>query len=45
MDHAYEGNDTRELALDLGYVPVVPLESNRLDPYALTRPIAFKLSD
>ncbi|OMO15444.1 transposase, partial [Xanthomonas oryzae pv. oryzae] len=24
MDRAYEGNETRQLALDLGFVPVVP---------------------
>ena len=24
MDRAYEGDETRQLALDLGYVPVVP---------------------
>jgi transposase len=30
MDRAYEGNETRQLALDLGYVPVVPPKQNRL---------------
>ncbi|WP_243712110.1 transposase, partial [Burkholderia pyrrocinia] len=24
MDKAYEGNETRQLALDLGFIPVVP---------------------
>ena len=24
MDRAYEGNETRQLALDLGFIPVVP---------------------
>ena len=33
MDRAYEGDDTRQLALDLGYVSVVPPKSNRLDPW------------
>lgn len=33
MDRAYEGNETRQLALDLGYIPVVPPKSNRLDPW------------
>jgi hypothetical protein len=28
MDRAYEGLDTRQLALDLGFVPVVPPKSN-----------------
>ncbi len=33
MDRAYEGNETRQLALDLGYNPVVPPKSNRLNPW------------
>jgi len=33
MDKAYEGNETRQLALDLGFIPVVPPKSNRLDPW------------
>ena len=33
MDRAYEGEKTRRLALDLGYTPVVPPKSNRLDPW------------
>jgi len=32
MDKAYEGNETRQLVLDLGMIPVVPPKSNRLDP-------------
>lgn len=32
MDRAYEGNETRQLALDLDYIPVVPPKSNRLNP-------------
>ena len=27
MDCAYEGNETRQLALDLGFIPVVPPKS------------------
>ena len=30
MDKAYEGDETRQLVLDLGMVPVVPPKSNRL---------------
>jgi hypothetical protein len=30
MDRAYEGNETRQLVLDLGMIPVVPPKSNRL---------------
>ena len=33
MDRAYEGQETRQLALDLGFVPVVPPKTNRLDPW------------
>lgn len=33
MDKAYEGLETRQLALDLGYLPVVPPKSNRLEPW------------
>lgn len=37
MDRAYEGNDTRQLALDLGFVPVVPPKSNRVEPWEYNR--------
>jgi transposase len=37
MDRAYEGNETRQLALDLGYVPVVPPKQNRLTPWEYDR--------
>jgi transposase len=33
MDRAYEGDETRQLALDLGFTPVVPPKSNRLEPW------------
>ena len=33
MDRAYEGNETRQLVLDLGMVRVVPPESNRIEPW------------
>ena len=33
MDRAYEGNETRQLALDLGFIPVVPPKSNRIEPW------------
>jgi transposase len=29
MDRAYEGDETRQLAVELGYVPVVPPKDNR----------------
>jgi transposase len=37
MDRAYEGNETRQLALDLGFLPVVPPKSNRLEPWEYNR--------
>jgi transposase len=33
MDRAYEGNETRQLVLELGMIPVVPPKSNRLHPW------------
>jgi transposase len=33
MDRAYEGNETRQLALDLGFIPVVPPLSTRVEPW------------
>ena len=33
MDRAYEGNETRQLVLDPGMIPVVPPKSNRLHPW------------
>ena len=37
MDRTYEGNATRKLALDLGYIPVVPPLSTRIDPWDYDR--------
>ena len=33
MDRAYEGDETRQLALDLGFTPVVPPLKTRRDPW------------
>jgi len=33
FDKAYEDNETRQLALDFGFIPVVPPKSNRLEPW------------
>ena len=38
-DRAYEGNETRQLALALGYTPVIPPKSNRRDPWDFDRDI------
>lgn len=37
MDRAYEGEETRQLALDLGFIPVVPPKSNRVAPWEYDR--------
>ena len=33
MDKAYEGEETRNKAIEQGFTPVVPPKSNRLDPW------------
>ena len=37
MDRAYEGDAMRQLALDLGFVPVVPPRTTRLIPWNYNR--------
>jgi transposase len=37
MDRAYEGDETRQLALDLGFVPVVPPLRTRVQPWEYDR--------
>ena len=37
MDRAYEGDQTRQLALELGLVPVVPPKSNRVNAWEYDR--------
>jgi transposase len=37
MDRAYEGDETRALARELGYLPVVPPKSSRLAPWEYDR--------
>ena len=38
MDSAYEGDATRELAEQLGFVPVVPPNPQRKQPWSLDKP-------
>ena len=45
MDKAYEGNETRQLVLDLGMIPVVPLKSNRIDPWEYDRELYRKRNE
>ena len=33
MDRAYQDNQTLQLALEFGFIPVVPPKSNRLQPW------------
>ena len=37
MDRAYEGDETRQLALDLNFIPVVPPRSNRITAWEYDR--------
>ena len=37
MDRAYEGDETRQLALELGFMPVVPPHPNRVSPWEYDR--------
>ncbi len=45
MDKAYEGNETRQLVLDLGMIPVVRPKSNRLDPWEYNRELYKKRNE
>ena len=37
MDRAYQGNETRQLTLKLGYEPVVPPLRTRVEPWEYDR--------
>ena len=45
MDRAYEGDETRQLVLSLGMVPVVPPKSNRVDPWRYDRTLYKKRNE
>ena len=45
LDRAYEGNETRQLVLDLGMIPVVPPKSNRLHPWQYDRALYTKRNE
>jgi transposase len=45
MDRAYEGDETRQLVLDLGMTPVVPPKSNRLEPWSYNRELYKKRNE
>ena len=39
MDRACEGDEPRQLAFDLGFIPVVPLKSNRVTAWYYSKAI------
>src|ERR1017187_7862420 len=45
MDRAYEGDETRQLVLDLGMIPVVPPKSSRLTPWEYDRALYKKRNE
>jgi len=45
MDRAYEGNETRQLVLELEMVPVVPPKCNRVDPWRYDRALYKKRNE
>lgn len=45
MDKAYEGDDTRQLILDLGMTPVVPPKINRLTPWEYDKEVYKKRNE
>jgi transposase len=45
MDRAYEGDETRQLALQWGLLPVVPPKANRLDPWEYDRALYKKRNE
>ncbi len=45
MDKAYEGDETRQLVMDLQMEPVVPPKSNRLDPWEYNRELYKKRNE
>ena len=45
MDKAYEGDQTRQLVLDLGMIPVVPPKSNRLNPWSYNEELYKKRNE
>ena len=45
MDRAYEGDETRQLALELGLTPVVPPKSNRIIPWEYDKALYKKRNE
>ena len=45
MDRAYEGDETRQLVLNFGMIPVVPPKSNRITPWQYDRALYKKRNE
>ncbi len=45
MDRAFEGDQTRQLVLDLGLIPVVPPKSNGIHPWDYDRALYKKRNE
>ncbi len=45
MDKAYEGDDTRQLVVDLGLEPVVPPKQKRVSPWDYDRELYKRRND
>ncbi len=45
MDRAYQGNETLQLALELGFTPVVPPNPQRRRPWAYDRALYAKRNE
>jgi transposase len=45
MDRACEGDETRQLVLSLGMIPVVPPKSNRIEPWEYDRALYKKRNE
>jgi transposase len=45
MDKAYEGDNTRNLAICLGYIPIVPPKSDRKDPWEYDKQLYKKRNE
>jgi len=45
MDRADEDNETRQRALDFGFIPVVPPKTNRLEPWQYDKALYRKRNE
>ncbi len=45
MVRAYEGDETRQLVLDLGIIPVVTPKSNRIEPWEYDRALCRRRNE